>query len=78
MAGVENDKEGNCEKGADRDVDVEDDGARVEAQRSAPHQVVERRQQRCRRRRPAAACRQHPHCPSAPQRNAAGDASRRF
>lgn len=78
MAWVENGKEGNCEEGAKRDVDVEEDGARVEAQRSAPHQVVERRQQRRRRRRPAAACRQHPHCPSAPQQNAAGHAPRRF
>jgi hypothetical protein len=59
VARVEEGEEGDGQQRAERDVDVEGDGARVESQRAAQHEAVERRQQqRCRSHRPAAR-RQH-------------------
>ena len=72
VARVEEGEEGDGQKRADRDVEVEGDGARVESQRAAQQKAVERRQQKRCRHRPAAR-RRHQHLltvrPSAPQQN---------
>jgi hypothetical protein len=60
VARVEEGEEGDGQKRADRDVEVECDGARVESLRAAKQKAVERRQQKRCCHRPAAR-RRHQH-----------------